>query len=53
MQQWLQDFAYHVDLGVGTFLLGSAATLILAAITVSAQAYKAATADPVESIRTE
>ena len=53
MRQWLQDFAYHVDLGVGTFLLGSAATLILAAITVSAQAYKAATADPVQSIRTE
>ncbi len=53
MRRWLEDFAYHVDLGIGTFLLGVSATLVLAVITVSAQAYKAAVVDPVRSIRTE
>ena len=53
MRSWLEDFAYHVDLGAGTFLLGMSATLVLAALTVIGQAYKAATPDPGRSIRTE
>ncbi|MBK33918.1 MAG: hypothetical protein CME26_00110 [Gemmatimonadetes bacterium] len=52
MNVWLEDVPYHVDLGVGIFLI-VVGTLALAAITVTAQAYKATVVDPGRSIRTE
>ncbi len=53
MNRWLDDFAYRVDLDGTTFVLAAALALALALLTVSYQAVRAATADPVESLRTE
>jgi len=51
--RWLESFAYRIDLGWATFLLGGAIALVIASLTVSYQAVKAATANPVESLRYE
>ncbi|NUM79310.1 hypothetical protein HUU42_00790 [bacterium] len=48
MNQWLENFAYRIDVGVASFLLSSAVALAIALITMSYQAIKAATANPVE-----
>ena len=53
MDRWLQDFAYRIELGPGIFLLGGALALAIALLTVSYQAVKAATANPVEALRYE
>ena len=53
MSRWLDDFAYRVDLGVGTFVLAGGLALLIAVLTVSYQAIKAALADPVKSLRYE
>lgn len=53
MDQWLQNFAYRIDQGLISFLLASGITFLVAQITVSYQALKAALANPVESLRYE
>jgi len=53
MNKWLQNFAYRIDLGLGTFLLAGLLALVIALATVSYQAVKAATANPVEALRYE
>jgi len=53
MNQWLQDFAYRVNINVGMFLLAGVIALAIAWLTVSYQAIKAALANPVESLRYE
>ncbi|HXD77899.1 MAG TPA: ABC transporter permease [Puia sp.] len=53
MRQWLQHFAYRVDVGWLTFLIAGGATLCIAMMTVAGQTFRAALADPVKSIRTE
>lgn len=53
MSNWIQDFAYRTDLQIGVFLIGGFAALIIALVTVSAQAFKAALLNPVESLRSE
>jgi len=54
---WLQKFAYHIDFQVAVFFLVlflvSSLVLILAMLTVSFHSYRAATANPAESIRSE
>jgi putative ABC transport system permease protein len=52
-QKWLEDFAYHIDLGVGIFLAASGLAVPIALVTVSYQAIKAAVANPVKSLRYE
>ncbi len=52
-QEWLQDFAYRIDLGVGIFLAAGASTVLIALVTVSYQAIRAAIANPVKSLRYE
>jgi putative ABC transport system permease protein len=52
-QKWLEDFAYHIDLGVGIFLAASGLAVLIALVTVSYQAIKAAVANPVKSLRYE
>jgi len=51
MNKWLQNFAYHINIGLLTFLLSAALALIIALITVSFQAFKTATSNPAESLR--
>jgi putative ABC transport system permease protein len=52
-EKWLQEFAYRIRLGVGPFLLASVSALLVALLTTSFQAVKAATANPVDAIRHE
>lgn len=53
MHEWLQDFAYRVNIGLWVFLLSGLAAIIIAFATVSFQAIKAALANPVKSLRSE
>ena len=53
MNKWLQNFAYRVDLTIWPFLLSGMLALLIALLTVSWQAVRAATANPVESLRYE
>ncbi|HEX6982447.1 MAG TPA: ABC transporter permease [Balneolaceae bacterium] len=53
MQQWLQDFAYRIDIGVGVFLLAGVLALLIALVTISWQSIRAALANPVDSLRSE
>lgn len=53
MDRWLQDFAYHIDIGASPFLLAGLLALAIALLTVSSQAIKAALTNPVEALRYE
>lgn len=51
--KWLQDFAYRADLSWWIFGIAGALAGLIAIITVSFQAIRAAVANPVESLRSE
>ena len=53
MEGWLQDFVYRITIGWWVFLAAGAAALLVALLTVSFQAMKAAVSNPVKSLRTE
>jgi putative ABC transport system permease protein len=53
MKKWLANFAYRIDLGIGLFVLSALLALTVALITVSWHSLKAATADPIKSLRYE
>jgi putative ABC transport system permease protein len=53
MHQWLQGFAYRTTLNGGLFLLAGASAVLIAVVTISLQAIRAALANPVESLRSE
>ncbi len=53
MNRWLQNFAYRIDIGWWIFLLAGGMALLIALLTVCAQAIKAALANPVETLRYE
>jgi ABC-type antimicrobial peptide transport system permease subunit len=51
--RWLQGFAYRIDLGWEIFAVSAVVALVIAAATVSYQAIKAATSNPVDALRYE
>ena len=53
MHNWLQNYAYHINIGAGIFVIAIAASIIIAAITISYQAIKAALVNPIKSLRSE
>ena len=53
MHEWLQDFAYRVNIGWWVFAASGAIALLIALITISFRSVKAAIANPVTSLRTE
>jgi putative ABC transport system permease protein len=53
MTRWLQDFAYRIDIGAWAFLIAAALALAIAMITISFQTFKAASTNPVDSLRYE
>jgi putative ABC transport system permease protein len=53
MNKWLQAFAYRVEISWWMFVLAGSVAVIIAMITVSFQAIRAAIANPVKSLRTE
>jgi putative ABC transport system permease protein len=53
MHKWLQDFAYRISIEWWVFVLAAFIALLIALLTVSVQAIKAAVANPIKSLRTE
>jgi putative ABC transport system permease protein len=53
MYKWLQDFAYRISIPWWVFLFAAAVAAIIAFITISFQAVRAASANPVKNLRTE
>jgi putative ABC transport system permease protein len=53
MHFWLQNFAYRVNSGMAQFLTAAVVTVLLTLLTISYQSIKAATANPVDSLRYE
>ncbi len=53
MNDWLDNFAHRIDVGVGTFILAGLAPLAISLMSVCYQAIKAARANPVDSIQYE
>jgi putative ABC transport system permease protein len=53
MEKWLQEFAYHIKVGPGIFLITILTTFILAGMTISYQSIKAAVANPLKSLKSE
>lgn len=53
MNRWLENFAYRIEIGWWMYLLAGVLALLIALITVSAQAIKAALINPVDSLHYE
>ena len=53
MHEWLKRFAYRIDISPGIFVLATAFSLLIALLAMSYQSVKAATANPVDSLRYE
>jgi putative ABC transport system permease protein len=53
MQQWLASFAYRIDIGVSIFAFAGVLAFLVAAATVSTQAWRAARVDPTTALRSE
>lgn len=53
MTRWLENFAYHTSLSIWLFVLGAGLTLAVSLITIAFQAVKAASANPVDSLKYE
>jgi putative ABC transport system permease protein len=53
MHQWLQNYAYRVTISWWVFIVAGVTALLIALITISSQAVKAALMNPVKSLRTE
>jgi putative ABC transport system permease protein len=53
MHKWLQDFAFRINISWWIFAAAGLAALLIALVTVSFQAIRAAVSNPVKSLRTE
>ena len=53
MHQWLLDFVYRVNIAWWVFVAAIAISILIALVTISFQAIKAAVTNPVKSLRSE
>ena len=53
LNNWLQNFAYHININLLIFLISGISAVLIALITVIFQAYKAAIANPVDALKYE
>jgi putative ABC transport system permease protein len=53
MNRWLQDFAYRVNISWWVFVMAAIIAILIALLTISSQAIKAALTNPVKNLRTE
>ncbi|MBA4850878.1 ABC transporter permease [Emticicia sp. BO119] len=53
MTDWLKNFAYRIDIGIPIYIIAGVAAALIALLTVSYQAIKAALMNPVKSLKTE
>ena len=51
MDRWLQNFAYRTSIGIGIFIFSAVLALAIALFTVSYQSIKAATTNPLTTLR--
>ncbi|PBQ32327.1 ABC transporter permease [Sphingobacteriaceae bacterium] len=53
MSLWLRNYAYHINLSWWVFVLAGIISLAIAVLSVSSQTFRAASANPAKSLRTE
>jgi ABC-type antimicrobial peptide transport system permease subunit len=53
MNKWLQNFVYRTDMSGWMFVMAGSTALVIALLTISWQALRAATANPIEALRYE
>jgi len=53
MNQWLQGFAYRITISPWVFAAAGLLAIVIALLTVSIQAFRAARSNPVKSLRSE
>jgi len=53
MHSWLENFAYHINISAGIFLVALVASFAIAALTITSQMIKAAMENPVKALKTE
>jgi putative ABC transport system permease protein len=53
MTRWLQQYAYHIDVGITPLLVAAIVSLIVALVTLAYHSVKVAVRDPVKSLRYE
>ena len=53
MARWLKQYEYKIDISVGVFLSVVVLSIVITLLTVSYQAIRAATANPVKNLRSE
>ena len=53
MHNWLQNYAYRIEISWWIFIVAAALAIVIALFTISFQAIKAALSNPVKSLRTE
>ncbi len=53
IQQWLENFAYRIDIQWWVFVVAGFTAVVIAALTISARSIRAALANPVKALRNE
>ncbi len=53
MKKWLADFHYRIDLGLAVFLMAGLLAVAIAFLTIGFQSFRAAVANPTDSLRSE
>ncbi|ULT27366.1 hypothetical protein KUH03_11810 [Sphingobacterium sp. E70] len=53
MHKWLADYAHHITISWTVFVLSGLSAIIIALLTISSQAFKAAIANPTKTLRDE
>ncbi|MCG8374078.1 MAG: ABC transporter permease, partial [Balneolales bacterium] len=53
MNEWLQDYAYKIEISPWIFVLSGLVAIVIAFATISFQSIKAALSNPVESLKNE
>ena len=53
MSRWLQSFAYRAGIGLDVYIFAGLLSLIFASLPIIYQTWKAASADPIDSLRYE
>ncbi len=53
MNKWLQNYVYRIDLDIWMFLMAGGISVLIAMLTIAGKTIKAATSNPVNSLRTE
>ena len=53
IENWLDNFAFRINLNLLVFIMAGIIAFVLAILTIAYQAYKAATQNPVESLKYE